>query len=587
MTDLGERGFVSTPSAAPEPAAPPIAHARPGLGERLARWAPVVAGVAIALPVLLSDYPPMADLPMHEASVGILRRFGDEAMFPRGLYFRNFGHPNQLFHAVALLLSFAFRTDTACKLVVAGAVGGLPVAAARLADHLGRSRWTALIVAPVALGWLFFMGLVANILGLTLLLAALPTLDRFMDRPSARGAVRALGLSLLLYFAHEAMMFLYAAAALLFALAYPLRSRDAALRLSVFVGSVVLTLAHLAYQAPILARSMVATPTVWLPVWLKITGLPGTLFGAYDLPESRVLLGLSVAAIGAMLVERWRERRARPVEARVSSCRGRLHAYRFEAFAACCGVAYLAYPLTLNGATLVYQRFLSPAFVVAAIALSPRARRDSAGRAAPFALHPLTPFLASVLPVASLFVVLPAFAEQGQSYRDVRALLAHVAKGSAVIALGGGAREAPHGFARATMANRVIAERGGRMLFSFSESPIAPVMVRPDLHWAEPIARIVPKETELCPAHDFKRFRYVLFRTNDVQLEYLLAQSLRPEARLVDVAGDWALFESTLDVVPLTSHDVRAPSPCPGGNLGARLGKTSAELRAQLDAAGH
>ena len=590
MTELSEMALDPDVAAAPVATTHAHAHAR----SRAEQWAPLATGLLLALPVLLFDYPPMSDLPMHEATVGILRHFGDASMFPDGLYFRNLGHPNQLFHAVALLLSLVMRTETACKIVVAAAVAGLPVAAARLAAHLGASRWTAVIVAPLALGWLFFMGLVANLVGLALLLAVLPALDRFVQRPSAKGALRALGLAVVLYFAHEAVMFVYAGAALLFALAYPLRGRDALLRFAVFAGCVALTLAQLAYQAPLLARSLVATPTVWMPLGQKLVGMPGVLFGAYDLMESRVLFALTTLAVAALGLERWRARRAGASRAsraeatggggRLGRARALLHAYRFEAFAGSCMLAYLAYPLTLNGATYVYHRFLPPAFALGVIALAPR--REISRTVEPSRrLHALTAFLALVLPLASLLIVLPAFAEESQNYRDVRRLSPHVTKGSAVMILAGTART--HGYVRATMGNSVVAERGGRSLFSFSESPIAPVMVRPAARWSEALSRIIPDNGRLCPAHDFKRFKYLMFHTNDVQLEYLMAQSLRPEARLVDVAGEWALFESTLDVVPLTAHDVRAPEPCPGDTLGVRLGKTAADLRRMTDTEAH
>jgi hypothetical protein len=585
MTELSE--VALDPNAAAALAATTSVDTR--ARSRAEQWAPLATGLLLALPVLLFDYPPMSDLPLHEATVGILRHFGDASMFPDGLYFRNLGHPNQLFHAAALLLSLVMRTEVACKIVVAAAVAGLPVAAARLATHLGASRWTAVIVAPVALGWLFFMGLVANLVGLALLLAVLPALDRFVQRPSVKGALQGLGLAVVLYLAHEAVMFVYAGAALLFALAYPLRGRDALLRLAVFAGCVVLAVAQLAYQAPLLARSLVATPTVWMPLGQKLVGMPGALFGAYDLMESRVLFTLTALAVAALGVERWRAREpgASRVEAtggggRMAGARALLHAYRFEAFAASCMLAYLAYPVTLNGATYVYHRFLPPAFALGAIALAPRGRRPVDR---PRRLHPLTTFLAMVLPLASLLIVLPAFAEESQNYRDVVRLSPHVTKGSAVMILAGTART--HGYVRATMGNRIVAERGGRSLFSFSESPIAPVMVRPAARWSEALSRIIPDNNRLCPAHDFKRFKYLMFHTNDVQLEYLMAQSLRPEARLVDVAGEWALFESTLDVVPLTAHDVRAPDPCPGDTLGVRLGKSAADLRRMTDTEAH
>jgi hypothetical protein len=157
------------------------------LAARAERHAPLAAGIALALPVLVAAYPPMADLPLHEAVVGVLRHYGDASYFPHGLYQLNLGHPNQLWYYAAYLLSVPFSTTTACKLVVAAIIVAIPLCAARLADHLGVTRWTALVVAPLGLGWMFFWGLIANMAGLAALLAVLPTLDKYVAKPDRRG----------------------------------------------------------------------------------------------------------------------------------------------------------------------------------------------------------------------------------------------------------------------------------------------------------------------------------------------------------------------------------------------------------------
>ena len=542
------------------------------------RWAPYAAGALLAMPVLIGDYPPMTDLPLHETSVAILRHFGDTSMFPPGLYFHNFGHPNQLFHLAAWLLSYFVSTTLACKLVVAVGVAGLPIAAARLATHLGASRWTALIVAPIAVGWLFFMGLVANILGLTLLLALFPTLDKFLQKPTPAGAARAVGGAALLYFAHEAMMFDYAAAALLFTLGYPLKSRETVLRLSVFAASILITLAQLIYQAPLFTKSTSSLPTLFMPTLLKFSGMPGVLYGAYGQSgENRVLFGLALFAMIALAAQRWRDHKASGTKI-PSQWQARLHAYRFEIFAACCFAAYVGYPVTLNGATLVYHRFLPPAFAVAAIVVSPRKLADPRTPFLGPRIYRLAAFMAAIIPLASLLIVWPAFADQGRNYRDVGKLIPFIAKGSAIAAIASDTTD-NHGFVRPTMAIRAVADRGGRMLYSFSESPIAPVMIDKRWEWAEPIERIIPNENNLCPAYDFTRFRYLLFHSTDVQLEYIVSQSLKPEAKLVESAGEWSLYESTLPLVPLETPEGAAPAKCPHGSLGTRMQVTSTELR--------
>jgi hypothetical protein len=165
----------------------------------------------------------MGDLAFHESLVSILRHFGDPRYFPEGLYRRNLGEPNQLFHAAAWAVAWVFPTDTACKIVVAATVLGISVGAGRLASHLGTTRWRAMLVAPLGLGWMFRWGLVANLVGFALLLFALPALDRLAKKPSPVRALHAMLLTGLLYLGHESSMVVYAIASGVLALQTPRR----------------------------------------------------------------------------------------------------------------------------------------------------------------------------------------------------------------------------------------------------------------------------------------------------------------------------------------------------------------------------
>src|SRR5271170_649524 len=104
------------------------------------RAAPWNAGALIALPVLLFHYPPMADLPAHEAVVGLLRHWGDPRFAPPSVYALNLGQPNQLLYFFILPLAFVVSTATATKIAVAATLLLLPVSAARFADHLRVTR---------------------------------------------------------------------------------------------------------------------------------------------------------------------------------------------------------------------------------------------------------------------------------------------------------------------------------------------------------------------------------------------------------------------------------------------------------------
>ena len=85
------------------------------MSSRLEQLAPWCAGAVIAAPVLIAHYPPMADIPLHEAVVGLLRHWGDPTYIPANVYELNFGQPNQLFHFLILAFAYIFPIGTATK----------------------------------------------------------------------------------------------------------------------------------------------------------------------------------------------------------------------------------------------------------------------------------------------------------------------------------------------------------------------------------------------------------------------------------------------------------------------------------------
>jgi hypothetical protein len=185
--------------------------------DRIERLAPWMAGLLLAAPILFFRYPPMGDLPMHEALVAILRHRHDPTWAPPGMYLVVAPQANQLFHFLAYALSFVFGTALACKLVVAGTVLFAPVAMGRLLGQLHVSRWPALLAGPIACGWMFRWGLVANLLGFTLFVFSLPLLERVAKHPSPRLVARAVGAAVLIFFAHESSALIFAMVASYFA----------------------------------------------------------------------------------------------------------------------------------------------------------------------------------------------------------------------------------------------------------------------------------------------------------------------------------------------------------------------------------
>lgn len=529
--------------------------------KRIENAAPLLAGLLLAAPVLIAYYPPMTDLPFHEEQVAILRYFHDATRFPPGLYERNLGEPNQLFHMLGWALSYVVSTRWAVKLVVAAAVVAIPVSAGRLARHIGGSPLAALVVAPMALGWLFTWGLIANLIGLAVLLAVLPALDRLGKDPTPRRAGVAVGATLLLYFAHQAMMFVYAGASLALALLHPWSWRRSALRASPLLAGVAITLAQEEFHRPYSTVSEKAMPRLWTPVLHKITEIPYILLPAGDTAVTTSVLALCVFVLASLFWLRARERRAEPgrdaarTGTRSQRARAWMLEYRWELFSVTGFLAYLVFPLALHSATLVYQRWFPPAFAVLAVSAAPRDLWIRAGR-----LARLTAF---VLPLATLFVAWPSFADADRQYRLQERLLPQIEPGSAVAVLELGPGDPTRTYSLGPAGGRVIATRGGRLSYDFCNSSIAPAVIAQDHRWQGPLVRLGFDSWSFRPDHDLKSFRYVLARTQDPGMAQIVTYVLAGDARLVDTSGEWLLFESKKVSTPILGQPPKMDRPPP------------------------
>ncbi len=532
-----------------------------GRQTRMEDWAPWAAGICLAAPVLIAFYPPMTDLPFHEGLVGLLRHAGDPRFAPPGLYQRNLGEPNQLFHMTGWALSYLVSTRWATKLIVAAAVVALPVTAARFARHLGASPLAALVVAPMALGWLFSWGLIANLIGLSVLLATLPLFDRLAAEPTLRRASGAVGATVLLYFAHMAMMFVSSGVALGLGFLQPGCWRKAPLRFSPFLTGVAITLVQTQWQKQFMTpalHAVMSIPTVWHPLSKKLSEVAEMVDPSVDPPVKYSMLGLCAMTMGLLAWLRTRERRARPAPGvgagtRVDRLRAWTLVHRWELVALSGFVAFLTFPAVLNGATLVYHRWFPPAFGILAVVVAPRDLWIPAARTARIAV--------CVLPAATLVVAAPSFIDSDREYRNLEALIARIELGSAVAEVDLGPGDPSRTYSTAPAYARALAERGGRLVYAFTDSPISPVVLQRKYQWNETLVRVGWDSWHFSPAHDLRRFRYVILRARDPLLKWIASYAIAEETRLVQEEGDWVLFESKLPLVPLTSPDVPPPNP--------------------------
>jgi hypothetical protein len=517
---------------------------------KLEAYAPLVAGIAFAIPTLLTAYPPMTDLPLHEAIVGVLRHWGDPKYFPEGLYVLNLGHPNQLFYFLALPLSYIVGTTWALKLVVAGTQLALFLAAARFARHVGTPRWTALLVGPLGLGWLYYWGLLANLLGLVVFLAVTPTLDTFVARPTARGALASFGALVLLYLAHETVMLDACLMVGLFALAHGGRPWTLLFRVTPALGALGIGCTHFVWAQKLRPPANASIPTLFHAQLHKWQIIPGALFAGYDVLIRTLLFGIAALAIVLFAIERYRQRpRIRDIP-----WRERFVRYRFEIFAGTMFVLYLVLPFTLSGATLFYHRFLPPAYAIVAIVLAPQAA--AVGRKLPR-------LAAAMVPVGSLLIAWPSFPEANQIARDFDALLANVEYKSTYIVVDFGPKIPERLYTQGPLEGHIVAMRGGRSLFDFTHSPIAPAFLNPAYGWNEPYWRLQQKPVLIRPEHDLDRFRYVFVHTTIDSWGEQAKDAFVPDATFLGHAGEWWLFESTHVKDGLLAPDTFLPEPRP------------------------
>jgi hypothetical protein len=254
-------------------------------------------------------------------------------------------------------------------------------------------------------------------------------------------------------------------------------------------------------------------------------------------------------------VERWRRRR--PLDRLIS--RETAFRFRFEILALVLVVLYLISPDNLLGATLIYHRFLPPAYAILAIVVAPR---DLA-----FAPRLLTCVATALVPIASMSVAWPIFVDADRISRDIDDIASRIAPASAIAMIEVGPHERGRMFWPETWGGHIVAQRGGRELFDFTQSPISPAFLNPAFAWNEEIARFMGVQWEFEPGKDFDRFRYAIVHSTDYAWGGAVASSMNADARIIAQRGEWFLLESNHHVVPLETPD------------GPRDARSSATLR--------
>jgi len=274
----------------------------------------LVAGVIATIPVWLTSFPPMVDLPEHAAQVALLRNLHDPGFHFAGLFWVNWFTPYLLGYMLVYALTPVCGVVIACKIVVAVSLGALPVATALLMRETGADCFWALLTLPVMYGFSYSWGFLNFLVATPIGLLALAVFIRHIRRPTARGAAAVALLSVLLFFSHALIYLFFGFIAGVYALLETGSLRKTVL--TVFPIAAAVPLAVLWYLRT-KSDPGVQDPVFWDLNWIttldphtwggRVTGFFPRLLGVWP-PLPCLILGVALFALpflaGVRLVKR-------------------------------------------------------------------------------------------------------------------------------------------------------------------------------------------------------------------------------------------------------------------------------------------
>lgn len=574
-----------------------------------------IGALSFSLPTLVSFYPPMSDLALHEGIVGLLTHLGEPDFAPYSLYRLNPGHPNQLFHFASAAIAVLTNTRTAVKIAVACTQFLLILGAARLARRAGKSPLLGLLASPMVLGWFFYWGLITNMVGLALLCLALPFLAATARTVTTLGLIGVFAWFLLLFLAHETAFVMGVAFFFVLALVSARSLRHLVRSSLPCMCAGIVALAQLRYQARFFAKNVLQPPPDFPTLGHRASRLMDSLFGTHPVAVW-VLQGVFCALIAALLISP-RIKGASPrtkrslliisatsvvlltfsyVATRVAENADELRLVRvvsvtgaliialfalraFEAIPALRHIvsnmeererlrrklesspylvlgtllfaAFWLAPFNWNGATLLYERALAPSFLLLGIGLAPQ---GSLSRTMSFSL--------CVMPLMILATGLPQFAEASRLARDLEQIIERIPKGQAIamIQIAPGETKG-RTFSPQTISMRALAERGGRAGLQLTDSPISVVTMVPELRWERFAMRLWRSGADLRLPHDLRMFSYLLVHVSEPSPQVILRMAMAPYATHVVTSGEWMLFHSSYPPRAIDLPELPAGNP--------------------------
>jgi hypothetical protein len=203
-------------------------------------------------------------------------------------------------------------------------------------------------------------------------------------------------------------------------------------------------------------------------------------------------------------------------------------------------------PSQYQGATLLHQRFLAPAWALLAVTAGPRGAPSR-----------LSKIATVCLPIGMALLSWPQFLDSAETYRNLDDLMARIPMNSSVaLAVIDRPLYRTRVYSAGTGPARSVALRGGRMPIGLYMSPISPVQIRRPYRWDElDVRMILSGSMTLMPSHDLSRFGWVIAESREPRVREALVTAFAPDATFVAESGEWMLFRSTHPQIPMTSPD--------------------------------
>jgi len=503
----------------------------------------LAASVIFALPIWIGNHPPMVDYPQHLSMASMLRWYNDPLRNLSDVYTLALTRPNTVFFFLAAALSYLVPLAVAGKFLMWLSVVATGMAGLALARRAGRPGWYGLFSLLSAYNYAFFFGFANNVIATPLLLYGIVLADRRLDRPLRPGAWLVLAVySALFYVVHIQFLFLYVAAVGWLALVRYRGRRNLVGTASALSVGVALALSYhlihgdkstFGYHERNIYSDIHAPPLLYD----KLMAIPEHLFGGRADDQHWLLFGLAMLAVlvacrasSRPAAEEDRETDARPpLRARVF---GTLSRTRFHTLAAWFLFSYFLMPHVFVG-VFVYQRLVAVAFLMLPAVLP----IPNPGRTRTVKL-----VLGAALAALSIATADAAHTFHLES-RGGHELIAKTSPGKNLMAImiwmGSTGIQNPPMFLN--FGAHYVAEKGGRIFFSFAELRIAPVQLPPELEFEDQYAGMNEWQPRRFRFADFGyHYDYFLCRGNFDWLKRIFGKHL---SRLAwEVRDDWILL---------------------------------------------